>query len=720
MNILVKENKILSEQLNTLVMEREDLITDLSSVKKDNINLQERIKFLQEKEQEIANQLTNYQEDSQSLLVSQEEKIKEFQQKIKELVKQNKELVIKDQSLSKEYTDFKLSEKSTINNYLKQNQELEEEIKSLKEETLSMSFLKNEIMNKELMIKNLKQELDSISGISNNTKSEVLQQYENTINALQHKIADLEAKLQNQTDSHLSKLSQMQGFMTNSMNQGNHNIKEVEGLKKDKIDLEIKHAQLIVDFENLVRENKILQVDNSILEKNQISHEKNILILQRQLIEKDKEIIEVEKKMNMKNVTDQSLLSKQSLNLSDAKQGKYESQIEKLLTSENNLKMQVSRLDQELIINKRLYNDLLRQKITNTGPDQTPDMYASNFKAFNQDNQTSVNEDDYKRQSRAFDLSMADRALKDPEFANLYDEVILLRDKIAHKNDVIKQQEKNLKLCNDLAFRVAGTLEEMGVKCKKMEDSSALQQNREKELTDRLATMTDVIAELRKRNQSLEKEKDELKKLKNLKSVEDSQFDLDQDNTEPTLLQNDNSQMKESRSNLQMMFSSPEKSIKGILSDHVNNRTQERNYTSRNSHGKRVSINTTIEKTTSRKKIENKREHQPENKIRGLNQISITNLHINTPSSQSKAYSRHQLTNQDYMSRMTKHESRATPSNGGYSMRQAVTARDYSQRQMDRSASRGSVQIRHVDRFDKESNYLHPRASRNSYRDSDY
>jgi hypothetical protein len=72
------------------------------------------------------------------------------------LVKENKELVIKDQSLSKEYTDFKLSEKSTINNYLRQNQELEEEIKSLKEETLNMSFLKNEVMNKELMIKNLK------------------------------------------------------------------------------------------------------------------------------------------------------------------------------------------------------------------------------------------------------------------------------------------------------------------------------------------------------------------------------------------------------------------------------------------------------------------------------------------------------------------------------------------------------------------------------------
>lgn len=71
--------------------------------------------------------------------------------------------------------------------------------------------------------------------------------------------------------------------------------------------------------------------------------------------------------------------------------------------------------------------------------------------------------------SRLNDINFANRALKDPEFEDLYHEVKKLREVLAQKNDVIKSQEKNLKLCNDLAFQVAKTLEEMGEKCKRLE-----------------------------------------------------------------------------------------------------------------------------------------------------------------------------------------------------------------------------------------------------------
>ena len=56
------------------------------------------------------------------------------------------------------------------------------------------------------------------------------------------------------------------------------------------------------------------------------------------------------------------------------------------------------------------------------------------------------------QRSRINDLNFASRALKDPEFEDLYHEVKKLREILAQKNDIIKSQEKNLKLCNDLAF----------------------------------------------------------------------------------------------------------------------------------------------------------------------------------------------------------------------------------------------------------------------------
>ena len=80
---------------------------------------------------------------------------------------------------------------------------------------------------------------------------------------------------------------------------------------------------------------------------------------------------------------------------------------------------------------------------------------------------------------------------------------------MASQNRVIEHQEKNLKLSNELAFKVSAALDELKADNDVLVESGVKYKKEIFELQDRIGKMTDVIAELRKRNQKLSTQMDQ-------------------------------------------------------------------------------------------------------------------------------------------------------------------------------------------------------------------
>lgn len=358
------------------------------------------------------------------------------------------------------------------------------------------------------------------------------------------------------------------------------------------------------------------------------------------MIEKEKQILEIQRNSKTQNSILNDLNSSQNFaaKISQEKLTSYEQRIDKLHQSEQNLRTQVAKLERELEQSKRSQAELLQRQARNEAQyDQFGELQSSravrdsDFSSVRRRQGNSVDsksleshrneEEALLHKSRLNDINFANRALKDPEFEDLYHEVKKLREVLAQKNDVIKSQEKNLKLCNDLAFQVAKTLEEMGEKCKRLESDICEGQLREQDLAQRMSTMAGVIAELRKRNEKLEQSNESMLKEVNLlkgrgpTTIEESNYysisGFDQATREIKI--ETTSMFPKDVKEIRTTSRSPESISMQRTSrrDSVSTRTQERNIkamTLKYENG----LNSTSQKTPGRRRRDSRGHHQDE------------------------------------------------------------------------------------------------------------
>lgn len=573
---LAKVNFQQSDKIKTLKLGREDLISDLTTVKKENVSLHSQIKDLNQKNQDLQSQITNLEEDRKMSSTGNNCKSTDFERRINILTSENSQLLSKNKSLQSVYDKVVQDSETEQMNSDRNITDLNRQIRNLKIDNQSFSTLKIDLKNKETLIEQLKIQLQGNTKDLDQSITSIKIGYEKKLTDLQEEFNQLENQLANESllKIELSKLQELIKIKDNSIarlesvqaidNQSSPQKPRIDelysSLRKQEESMleynsslsalketesrfnarEIKLKDLIDKknqaYEGIKIENKMLGVtikklesENNKLEKDQIMHDKKVLSLQRQLMDKDKDILEIEKRYkNMSLTSNHNTFSTTGLN--EAQVLKFEGKIERLQISEQNLKIQVARLETELNSTKRQYGDLQRQR-NSLNLDSTPSKSRNGRPPLGSDYDnsystkkggrtgTKIGSLNEEMATNAFDLDggRTDRSsmLKDPDFESLYQEVKSLRETVSQKNTVIKQQEKNLKLCNDLAFKVASTLEEMGKKNKQLEDKMEGLKGRDDEISNRLATMTGVIAELRKRNSKLETKNDDLTKQVN-------------------------------------------------------------------------------------------------------------------------------------------------------------------------------------------------------------
>jgi hypothetical protein len=148
-------------------------------------------------------------------------------------------------------------------------------------------------------------------------------------------------------------------------------------------------------------------------------------------------------------------------------------------------KTESSRIIDKNILKMGLDNSLFYQPITQTGPEP----YRTN-----------------RTDSRNLKNMRSARAFKsyEMEIQRLMKEIMVLRQHLVSKTQVIEQQKKNLNLSNQLAFKVSGALEDLKLNNDHLIEELEEYKTSSQSLEARLHTMTKVITELRKRNQKLE------------------------------------------------------------------------------------------------------------------------------------------------------------------------------------------------------------------------
>ena len=509
---LASQSRLEVESLET---KNHALILQVSELSNQNTQLRDKVRSLEVVNEDLIIKLQS--NNISSVVEDLEQKLRVMSKEKAKLLSDNEEALRALELIKNESSKARSDSDARIN-------DLERQISSFQVEHLEQQLLTAELEKSKQQNAELKSQIKSLeSELASNSEQ---------IKALQNK-----SSAQSSPNSSLKYLSKS-GFDAKESEFQNMLILKDEtyqGLKKEYNQLEVQYTKI--------------QILNNQLEKNSNSHEKELLSMQREVIEKEKQILDLQRKIKPQNLNLSDLNSSQNFaaKVSSEKLISYEQKIERLHQTEQNLRIQVAKLESELEQSKRNQAEILhRQSRNDHNLEQFADLSVSRgardseFSSRRHRQGGSVDsksleylksEDEMLLQkSRLNDLNFANRALKDPEFEDLYHEVKKLREILAQKNDVIKSQEKNLKLCNDLAFQVAKTLEEMGERCKKLEKEIADGNQREQDLASRMSTMAGVIAELRKRNEKLEQSQESmLKEVNQLKgrgptTIEESNY----------------------------------------------------------------------------------------------------------------------------------------------------------------------------------------------------
>ena len=179
--------------------------------------------------------------------------------------------------------------------------------------------------------------------------------------------------------------------------------------------------------------------------------------LHNELIEKDMEILALQKKVTTANANSNS---------SQFNENEY------------NLKVQINQLKEELDMAKRSYESLKQN--------------GDHSKAFH-------------------NLNYLTRASSDQDNEDLKSQISYLLKEIGQKNELISELQNNLNMCNELAFQVAQTMEDLGAKCKKSEETSNYYKNTEKDWARQIEILNEAVSQGKKNNKLLGIENDRLK-----------------------------------------------------------------------------------------------------------------------------------------------------------------------------------------------------------------